>query len=234
MEAWQYPWETPPVPDTVPSLPDAPVPPAKPRGRRAASVTRPALTTARTSPGWLYHHLTVSGTAELVDKFAATARGAGVIPWQMDLAALEEDIFLRAVSEPTRQRQLTVEGCRLLARQFRGRVEARQAHAVALVGHSVAFPFDLQALLPVPPAILQLGPAHPAALTWLATHWGTTDRLRQVRVRPQATAGRRLPAGHAVVGYGFFTAGETPHAAIAQLAPRWPALRFRLQPRPVN
>ena len=105
---------------------------------------------------------------------------------------------------------------------------------MALAGHSVACPFDLQALLPVPPAILQLGPAHPTALAWLATHWGTTDRLRQVKVRPQATAGRRLPAGHTVAGYGFFTAGETPHAATAQLAPCWPALRFRLQPRPAR
>jgi len=35
-----------------------------------------------------------------------------------------------------------------------------------------------------------------------------------------------------VIGYGFFTGGDTPHAAIATLAPRWPALRLVLQPRP--
>ena len=103
-----------------------------------------------------------------------------------------------------------------------------------MVGHSRACPFDLHALLPVPEAILKLGPTHPDALAWLAAHWGTTDRLRQVTVREKPSTGRRLPTGHAVIGYGFFTAGETPQAAIAQLAARWPALRFVLQPRPAD
>jgi hypothetical protein len=40
-------------------------------------------------------------------------------------------------------------------------------------------PFDLHALLPVPDAILGLGPTHPEALVWLASHWGVTDRLRE-------------------------------------------------------
>ena len=82
--------------------------------------------------------------------------------------------------------------------------------------------------------ILQLGPTHPTALAWLAAHWGITDRLRQVVVRDNATTGRRLPRGHAVIGYGFFTDGETPHAAIDRLAKRWPALRFGLMPRPAD
>jgi hypothetical protein len=55
-----------------------------------------------------------------------------------------------------------------------------------------------------------------------------------VVVRDNATAGRRLPRGHTVIGYGFFTAGDTPQAAIAQLAARWPALRLVLQPRPAD
>ena len=90
------------------------------------------------------------------------------------------------------------------------------------------------ALLPVPDAILQLGPTDPAALSWLETHWGVTDRLRQVVERAQATTGRRLPKSHAVIGYGFFTAGETPDPAITQIAARWPNLRFVLQPRPAD
>ena len=61
---------------------------------------------------------------------------------------------------PSRQRdrKLTVEGCRILARQFREKVEARQARAAALVGHSFACPFDLHALLPVPAADPAAGP----------------------------------------------------------------------------
>ena len=59
-----------------------------------------------------------------------------------------------------------------------------------------------------------------------------THRLRQVVVRPKATTGRRLRKTYAVIGYGFFTDGETPYAAIGQFEKRWQALQFRLQPRP--
>ena len=86
----------------------------------------------------------------------------------------------------------------------------------------------------MPAAILQLGPAHPDARAWLAAHWGVTDRLRQVAVRDNASTGRRLKRGHAVIGYGFFTDGETPRAAIGHFEKRWPALRFWLQPRPAD
>jgi hypothetical protein len=37
-----------------------------------------------------------------------------------------------------------------------------------------------------------------------------------------------------VIGYGFFADGETPHAAVENLAKRWPALRFLLVPRPAD
>jgi hypothetical protein len=110
----------------------------------------------------------------------------------------------------------------------------RQARAAALVGQSFLCPFDLHALLPVPEAILLLGPTHPTALSWLAAHWGITDRLRQVSLRDKATTGRRLPAGHAVIGYSFFTHRETPQAAIDRLAARWPPLRFVLRQRTLD
>ncbi len=159
--------------------------------------------------------------------FAAAARGPGVIPWRIDGAALEEDVFNLAVAQPPERRALDVAGCRILARQFRDRVEARQARAAAR-----ACPFDLHTLLPVPDAILRHGPTHPAALAWLAAYWGVGDGLRHVAERPDPRPGRRLPREHAVIGYGFFTGGDTPDAAVAQLAPRWPALRLALQPRP--
>lgn len=188
-------------------------------------------TTPGASPGWLYHHLTASGPAEPLAAFVAAARGSGVVPWRHDLAALEEDVFNLAVAQPLDQRRLSVAGCRILARQFRTRVAAHQARAAARVGHSEACLFDLHALLPVPDSVLQRGPADPQALAWLAAHWGVTDRLRHVVLRPSATAGRRLPTGHRAAGYGFFSDGGTPHAALAQLGPRWPALRFVLQPQ---
>jgi hypothetical protein len=231
IDSLQFPWDVEPTPVLSPQDSDTPIPKAKPRGRRPVSVARMA---AQAAPNWLYHHLTISGPAETVERFAAAARGSGITPWQLDYAAIEDDIFVRAVSQPASRRTLTVEGCRILAWQFRDKVEAHQACAVARVGRSVACVFDLHALLPVPPAVLLLGPDHPDALAWLAAHWGVTDRLRRVAAREKPTTGRRLPRGHAVVGYGFFTTGETPHAAVDSIAAGWPGLRFFLQPRPAD
>lgn len=232
----RYPWEGDTPPGGAPALPAAPMPPVLPpapksRGRRPASRQQASAATTG-SPGWLYHHLTISGPAAPLADFSQAARGSGIIPWRLDLDRIEEDVFLRAVAQPRETRRLTVAGCRILARQFRERIEIRQTQAIARVGHSLACPFDLHALLPVPAAILALGPTDPAALVWLSAHWGVSAGLRQVVLRERPTAGRRLPAGHGVIGYGFFTAAETPHAAIAQLCDRWPALRLWLVPRP--
>lgn len=229
MATLQYPWDSDPVAEVT--VPEKPAAQPKPRGRRPAAARAVRLTTDMV-PGWLYHHLTISGPAACVDDFAAAARGSGVIPWRLDGAAIEEDIFVRAVSQPPSRRSLTVAGCRILARQFRDRFEAHHARAAALVGRSMACPLDLHGLLPVPPTILQLGPTDAAALAWLRRNWGTADRLHQVTRRPKPSTGRRLPIGHAVVGYGFFTAGDTPQAAIDRISAHRPALRFRLTPRP--
>jgi hypothetical protein len=218
----------------MPAIVETPAAAPKPRGRRPAAVTRAAAPAAGTVPDWLYHHLTISGPAEIVETFAVAARGAGVIPWQLDYADIEETVFHLAVSQPAGGRRLTVEGCHILARQFRERVEARQGRAAARVGHSFLCPFDLQVLLPVPAAILQLGPTHPTALAWMTAHWGMIDAPRQVTVRDKASTGRRLPKDHRVIGYGFFTAGETPQAAVDEIAACWPALRFWLMPRPAD
>ena len=230
MDAFRYPWDTDPARVATPLPVDPPAGKPTPRGRRPAVVTR---TAAGTIPDWLYHHVTLSGPADTVAAFALAARGAGVIPWQLDFADVEETVFHLAISQPAVHRHLTIEGCRILARQFRDRVEMRQARA-ALDGRSVACPFDLHTLLPVPADILQLGPGHPDALAWLAAHWGTSDGLRQVVVRDKPTAGRRLPRNQTVIGYGFFTSGDTPRTAIDQIATRWPTLRFSLVPRPAD
>jgi hypothetical protein len=234
MESFRFPWDPKPAPAAVVEPPDEPHAKEKRRGRRPASALRSAARATAATPDWLYHHLTVSGPAEAVAAFAAAARGAGAVPWRLDFTAMEEDVFNLAVSQPPARRTLTVAGCRILARQFRDKAEAHHARAVALVGAGQQCPFDLHRLLPVPDSILHLGPLHPAALAWLAAHWGIGDRLRQVAVRDKATTGRRLRRGHAVIGYGFFTAGDTPDAAIACLAPRWPTLRLMLQPRPAD
>ena len=137
-------------------------------------------------------------------------------------------MFTRAVAQPASERRLTVAGCRILARQFRARVEARQARAAALVGHSQACPFDLHTLLPVPAVILQLGPTHPAAMTWLAAHWGITDRLRQVVERP---AGHRPAIGKRSYRRWLWLLHRRRDAACGhrRAGARWPALHVALR-----
>jgi hypothetical protein len=227
----RFPWDIAPK-VTEPPLPPPDFSPApKRRGRRPAPAS---LTASSTDPEWLYHHLTITGPAARVEDFAAAARGAGVIPWRFDTAAIEEDVFNLAASQPPHLRRLSIEGCRLLARQLRDRVEARAAQAILLSETSKACPFDLHRLLPIPPTILQLGPSAPESIAWLEKHWGISGRLRQVATRPDAKPGRRLRKGEACRGFGFFAGGSTPHTAMAQIAASWPELRFGLQARPAD
>ena len=227
MTGFRTPWDGDPAPAAPPPpVPSAPNP--KRRGRRPAA----AFLASNAAPAWLYLHLTVTGPAAEVEEFAAAARGPGVIPWQLDFDRIEEDIFNLAVSPRAGPRSLSVAGCHILARQFRQRIAARDEKAAALIGRSRACPFDLHVLLPIPDEILRRGPTDPVSLDWLGRHWGTRDGPRKVAERPNPSAGRRLPSGHAVISYGFFTAGDTPRAVIGQLGARWPALRFALTPRP--
>jgi hypothetical protein len=124
---FRTPWDPVPV---APPLPAAAPPPPKRLGRR------PATTQAASEPPWRYHHLTISGPADAVAAFAEAARGAGIVPWRLDTARLEEGVFHLAASQPKPVRSLTIDGCRILARQFRERVEARAGHAAARVGRS--------------------------------------------------------------------------------------------------
>ncbi|HME19902.1 MAG TPA: hypothetical protein VKI44_00795 [Acetobacteraceae bacterium] len=182
---------------------------------------------------WLYHHLTVTGPADRVATFARAAAGAGVIPWQLDLDRLAEDVFHALIAPPApQQRSLSLAGARILADQLCAAVATRHALAVAQVGRSRACRFDLHALLPVPAALLHGGPDDPAALAWLWTHWGTTEALRHVRpIHDGVPDGPPLQPSEAVFRVSFWAADWTPWRALARLADQWPALRFTLQPR---
>ena len=97
MTAWHTPWESDPTPlEAVAPKPAAAI---KPRGRRPAYAGP-----MPTKLAWLYHQLTITGPAVAVQDFAAVARGSGVIPWQVDTAAVEEDVFNLAVSQPAARR----------------------------------------------------------------------------------------------------------------------------------
>ena len=217
MIALQYPWDPPPPKPDKPAAQS----PRRARGRppgqpghkiepgwlgprieagQGAVAPDPANLRQVMVTDWLYHRLTVSGPDDQVAAFANAAAGAGVVPWRLDFA-----------------------------KQFREKVEARQAKALALVGTSRACPFDLHVLLPVPARVLALGPDDPAAEAWLMTHWGTTE-LRQVTVLPPLKGRSYLPPGRRALRLGFFSANWSPWPALRTLRKTWPALRLMLQP----
>ncbi|MGI4945938.1 MAG: hypothetical protein ACRYHQ_36170 [Janthinobacterium lividum] len=180
---------------------------------------------------WLHHRLELSGPAETVAAFQAVAGGAGVIPWQLDLTQIEEDLFHKMVApRPPQRRSLSVAGARALARQLCEATAARHEVAVARVGRSRACVFDLHSLVPVPPEVLRLGPDHPEALAWLWAHWGTTDALRHVGHASAPARRTPPPAGTASMRISFWSADWTPWRALAVLAGRWTDLRFDIRP----
>ena len=191
---------------------------------QAAAPLRPRHT------DWLHHRLLVAGPAGTLAGFQATAHGAGTIPWRLNFDRMEEDLFLMLAAPPSPQhRRVSLAGARALAGQLRAAAERRQCAAVARVGQSRACAFDLHALVPVPPGVLQLGPDHPEALAWLWTHWGTTAALRHVSAQPVLPR-RAAPGDPATLRLAFWSADWTPWRALATVAARWPALRFDVCP----
>ncbi len=189
---------------------------------------------------WLYNRLLITGPPADLVPLRAAAGGAGTVPWHLDFDRMEEDLFHLLVAPPARARtlgshtrSLSVAGARILAGQLRAAAARRHALAIARVGHSEACPFDLHALVPVPDAILRRGPDDPDALHWLWTHWGTTQTLRHV-VEDEAAAGvitaRPAARGKGVWALTFWSADWTPWRALAQVAGRWPTLRFETRP----
>jgi hypothetical protein len=184
---------------------------------------------------WLHHRLAIIGMAEQLAAFRRAAAGAGVIPWQLDLDRMEEDVFhLLAAPPSTQPRTLSVAGARVLAGQVREAIGRRHERAVARVGASQACPFDLHALVPVPDEMLRLGPDDPVVLAWLWEHWGTTQPLRHVTedvaASQEARRGSVLAAGQDAIRVTFRSADWTPWRAIGTVAKRWPELRFDVRP----
>jgi hypothetical protein len=198
------------------------------RLRPAEATTVPRL--AHTD--WLYHRLTITGPEQDLAAFQDAAAGAGIIPWPFNLDRMEEDFFHRLVSPaPLRRRSLSLAGARILARQLRDAVDRRHDLALGIVGRSRACPLDLHALVPVPAAVLALGPDDPATLAWLWEHWGTTEPLRHVAEVTRSSAARsEPPRGPESFVVSFWSADWTPWRALAAIRACWPALRFQARP----
>ena len=212
-----------------PTLPESERP--SPLHPASTSTTGQAVAPAHTD--WLYHHLTVTGPAPDLDAFRRGAAGAGSVPWMLDLDRMEEDFFLMLAAPRAGQvRSLSLEAARMLAVELRDAVARRHALAIARVGRSTACPLDLHALVPVPPDVLRLGPDHPDALRWLWEHWGTTEPLRSVSSRSQASVrrGREKRAADPEFAVTFWSADWTPWRALERVRADWPALRVDIRP----
>ena len=177
---------------------------------------------------WLWNELTLSGPVAPVEEFREAAAGAGVVPWTLDLAALEEEFLLPMLSPPDGVRAISLTGAKLLARRLRDAAAANHQAAMTRAGADRSCPFDLHRLLPVPPAILALGPEEPASRDWLRGHWGVARPLRHVQGLPGTLDRRKRKMGQLRVG--FWSADWSPWAAVGRLRRRWPMLSFELVP----
>ena len=185
------------------------------------------------SPEWLPHMLTVSGPREDLAAFRLAAAGPGVIPWVTDYDRLEEDWVNALLTPPPFERGISVEGARILAGQLRERIEQQDQRAAEAAFGSLACPFDLHALVPVPSRILRLGPDDPPAIVWLWEHWTTTWALRGVE-EIEADPDLALPGGHGALRYRFWSADWPPWNALVAIRSRWPSISVQVSVRAVS
>ena len=175
----------------------------------------------RGRPEWLRNLLTVSGPAGDVSRFRQAARDTNGIPWPIDLEHEEMRLFAPMAGGGAE--------ARMLARQLREIIAARHDRVLTRWSGPGLCPLDLHRLVPIPDHILQLGEEDPAAQDWLRSHWGTTQRLRAVRIREEG-ADRRLRRKAEIV-YEFWSADWTPWQAILRLRRDWPQLALSVQPK---
>jgi hypothetical protein len=246
LSAYQRRIETVPLPSSPAASDVTPAesepPPAPEPRRHAATRTQPSRAKhvsrdaepaeagevlALPQPDWLFHHLTISGPSAEIMEFRDAAAGPGVLPWTVDYPALEEDLFLMLMRGDAKQRELSAAGAHVLAARLRQVIERQDAEAAQTL-RQVAF--DLQALLPVPGSVLDLGADYPQTRQWLWRHWGTTRPLRGVTMLP-VDQGPADPTPIAQFQVAFWSADWTPWPAFRRLGADWPALRFEVRPR---
>ncbi|MBI0537756.1 hypothetical protein D9599_19535 [Roseomonas sp. KE2513] len=177
---------------------------------------------------WLRNTLAVSGPTEEVARFRAAAAGSGMISWELDLAALEEEFLLPMAAPPDSVPAISLAGAKLLARRLREAVALNHQRALSGLDTDRSCPLDLHRLLPVPASILKLGPEEPASRDWLLAHWGTTRPLRHVEELPSRLDRRKKKMGELRVG--FWSADWSPWQAVVRLRRNWSALSFVLTP----
>ena len=188
----------------------------------------PSWKPERTHTDWLRNTLAVSGPNEEVARFRAAAAGPGVIPWALDLAALEEEFLLPMAAPEDGVPAISLTGAKLLARRLREAVALNHQRALARMSTDYTCPLDLHRLLPVPASILKLGSEEGESRDWLVRNWGTTRPLRHVEELPSTMDRRRKKMAELRVG--FWSAEWSPWQAVVRLRRDWSALAFVLTP----
>ena len=202
-------------------------PSGRPVARRPSTFGPDPLTLPTTD--WLRHDLVVTGPAAEVARFAAAARGAGVIPWTLvDRRREEEDRVHALLHPPDGSPGLSLMGARTLARLLRSACERHDEAVIVAAGRRRDCSFDLHALLPVPGHILQHGPDEPASTDWLRSQWGVIRSLRHVRDRTEKADGRLRRSAR--LRFEFWSADWTPWVAFRDLRAQWARLSFELKP----
>ena len=193
----------------------------RPAAERAVGVAGQADTQPTSGAiDWLWNTVAVSGPAGTIARFRSAARGTNAAPWHIDLDHEEARLLAPMASGGIE--------ARLLARELREVIAARQQRIRAAWAGPGRCPFDLHRLAPVPPRILQLGDDDPEALDWLRAHWGTTRPLRHVRVLDRLDDKRLRRSARFTVR--FQSAEWTPWQAIRQLRADWRQLVFDVRP----
>jgi hypothetical protein len=178
---------------------------------------------------WLRHALRVTGATSDVAEFRTAAAGPGAIPWVYpDLDVEEDDRFLALVNPPDGSPGLRPAAARVLARELREAVFQHQSKVRGQTAENRSCPFDLHALVPVPPDLLERGPEDAICVTWLRTHWGVLQALRHVR--PVPSSSRKLRGKKERMAIEFWSADWTPWPAIAAIRERFPGLTFAVTP----
>lgn len=196
--------------------------------KAAAPDAAPMSSPAPPYTDWLRHRLTISGPADAMARFRAAAAGPGLIPWVLDLGRMEEDWRLQLLAPPEGEPAISPAGARILSRRLRDAAAANHQAALARAAADRGCPFDLHRLVPVPAAILALGPDDPAARRWLWAQWGTTRALRHVRALPGMEDGRSTRTDRMAVE--FWSADWSPWRALLRLRQDWPTLVWDLRP----
>lgn len=125
---------------------------------------------------FIWNKLEVNGPAERLHAFLAAASGPGFIDWRPEWYSIYEQIYfgVMASGAPSWQAASRLAG-KLRDRFWRAHEHERRAAEI----DPHRLPFDLNALIPIPEAVLRQG-FFPAGQAWLKAQWGIPWHLRQV------------------------------------------------------